>query len=139
MKGSSTVEFVLVLPWFVLFLVGMVTAVIWFFTGTLLHYAAFKGARTASVYNFAGAQKAVQEIFPQANVSAPNQTYRVEFLLQNWRPALSLAASAPIVLSLGGVQTDLNSQGEKDRFGYSFMDNWVGFCGEKGRYGLCQD
>lgn len=137
-RGSSAVEFVLVLPWLIFFLAGMIAAVSWFFSGTILQYSAFRGARIASVYNFSGAEREVKRRVPQAHVRlGSDQNYVVGRTFKNWHSVLKPSAHALITPTLKGFSQTLNDQGKKDFFGYSFMDNWIGFCGDTERYGLC--
>src|SRR3990167_2626936 len=117
-KGNSAIEFILVLPWLVGCLLILIQMAIWVTTAQLLHYAAFKQARSASVYEFAGGKKEIEAILPISLHS------KIQALF--------------IQKALKGIETNLNQQGEKDdKYKITQMDNFIGLCGDKGEYYLC--
>lgn len=108
MKGSSTISFVLVLPWVIFSFLAIVTLAVWILSANTLHYAAFQGARQTGLYAF------------------------------EKTPAVILRTNTPVDFALDGESIDLTGQMTVDRWGYPLMDNWIPFCGKEGDYARCK-
>ena len=122
-RGSSTIAFVLILPWLVLAILSIVVLVVWILVGNTLHYQAYQGARKAGLY--------------QIDVGR-SRFFSVQKVIDRWRPSLTLKTAAPILFTLARESKDLSHQNELDRWGYPSMDNWILYCGEAGEYYLCR-
>ena len=113
-KGASLVEFVLILPWLVGFVLALVWLSVWIMQGHLMHYAAYKKSRLLSLYQTEKAEIESQTIYPR-----------------------SIVTQAPVYFSLSGMHLDLSSQDKEDVWHQPAMDNPIPFCGPEGSYVLC--
>lgn len=113
-RGAGVVEFVLVLPWLVGFVLALVWLGVWIMEGHLMHYAAYKKARLTGFYQDEKAEREARSVYPK-----------------------TILTEMPVHFSLSGMRLDLFSQGEEDRWRQPKMDNPIPFCGREGSYVLC--
>ena len=135
--GGTVTEFVLVLPWFLGCLLVLIAVAVGVTEGQLMHYAAFKGARSASVYEDQGVKMEINEIVPEINIEGLEKG---ELFLSRkfYQFKNGLTAYAPVNFSLDGVSVNLKEQAKQDDpFHMPAMDNFIGYCGEEGSFGLC--
>lgn len=137
-KGSSVVEFALVLPWLVALLMAVVVVPVWIMAGKLFLFAAFKGARTLAVYEEEGAVEAVGSIAPGAEIMALDADDFLHVARPKKGLALKMETRLPVSFALKKETLDLSSQGKRDKRGHPRMDNFIGYCGSRGEYRLCK-
>jgi len=107
-KGSSTVEFVLILPWLIAFFLSILAVAIWVLLAQFSQYEAYQASRGVGVYQQKNAKIGIAD--------AP-----VHFALEGEMADLS-AQGSPI----------------PEFRKIPLMDNPIGFCGSQGDYGLCE-
>lgn len=128
-KGNSVVEFVLVLPWFLLALLTVIYFSLWIMGSQMGHYAAYQGARNVSLYTNERAENEVERIAPGSLVQeiSSKKIFKIKRTVGDL--ALPLLVGAPIPFALEGMKLNLSNQGQ--------MDNQIQFCGTGGNYYPC--
>ena len=108
-RGQTATEFILVLPVFLILLIGFVGLCDRSITYQLLNFAGFQAARFWGLYDPIRAADEVKAIHPK---------FKMEWF-----------AKFPIAYALEGIQKNLNDKTRED--------NPIAYCGDQGEYFLC--